>query len=327
MEYVASVVALALIYGMVAVSDNLSVGYSGQFSIAQGAFFGIGAFAYAIGGEHGVAIPLAMLAGAVAAAVVGAALSFVARGLRGDYFMIVTLAFQIIAVRAGNNLSDVTGGTSGIAGITPLSVFGYEPASFADWVWLLLPIFVVFWVVYTLISSTRLGLIWKAIREDDLAAMSLARSVPRYKMAALALSGAGASVAGGLYAGFITYINPDLFSFSFSIFIISVLIVGGIANPIGPVIGTAILTALPELLRFVPNLPDNVRAHLLQVIYAAALLVFVALRPQGLLPEHPGRWSLEEWRWRRRAGSRLRGRSAAEVPEARTPEVSEAHTS
>jgi branched-chain amino acid transport system permease protein len=318
-EYVASIVALGLIYGMVATADNLTVGYSGQFTIAQGAFFGIGAYAYALGTKEGLSILVAMLLGVAAAAAVGAALAFVARDLRGDYFMIVTLAFQIIAVRAAINLRDLTGGTGGVFGIEPFSILGYSPLDFVDWLWVLVPMFAVFWIVYTLIASTRLGLIWKAIREDDLAAMSLGRSIVRYKMAALALSAAGSSIAGGLYAGFILFISPSPFTFAFSIFIISVLIVGGLGNPLGPVLGTALLMALPEALRFLPAIPDDVRARLLQVIYAAALLLFVALRPQGIAPERPGRWSLEARRWRRKAGRQLESSTKApEAPQAGT---------
>lgn len=320
MEYAAGVIALALIYGMVAVADNLPIGFSGQFTIAQGAFFGVGAYTYALTTAQGVPISIALLLACLIGGTAGAAVSYTGRGLRGDYFLIVTFAFQIIVVRIALNWRERTGGSGGIFGIEPFAVFGYSPLTYIDWLWVLVPIFVLFWLVYTAIAASTLGLIWKAIREDDAAALSLGRSIVAYKMLAYGLGAAGAAFAGGIYAGFITFINPGLFTFHFSIFILSVLIVGGMASPLGPVIGVSVLIALPEALRFVPSLSDDVRSRLLQMIYALALLVFIALRPQGLVPERPGRWSFAAWRWRRGGAQRHAeggdgGRRAAEAGE------------
>jgi ABC-type branched-subunit amino acid transport system permease subunit len=297
MEYTAGIVAFALIYAICAIADNTSIGYSGQFAIAQGAFFGVGAYTYGIGSQHDLATPLLILLAVSIAFVAGSALAFVGRALRGDYFMIITLAFQIIAVQVASNLA-VTGGSGGLFGLRPLSVFGYSPSVYTQWVLVLAPITFLVWLFYTLVLSTRLGLILKAVREDDAAAMSLGRSVVLYKMIALGLGAAGTSFAGALYASNITFIDPNQFSFTFSVFIVSILIVGGMANPLGPIVGAVVLTGLPEALRLLPSLPDDTRARLLQVIYGLALLLIVAFRPQGLVPERPGRWSLASWRWR-----------------------------
>ncbi len=297
MEYTASVIAFALIYAMCAISDNVSVGYTGQFAIAQGAFFGIGAYTYGIGGAHDLSTPVLLLLAVAIAFAAGATLAFVGRALRGDYFMIITLAFQIIAVQVAANLK-VTGGSGGLFGLRPLSVFGYEPKLYTQWVAVLAPITFLVWFFYMLVTSTRLGLVLKAVREDDAAAMSLGRSIVLFKMLALGLGAAGTSFAGAIYAGYITFIDPNQFTFTFSIFIVSILIVGGMANPLGPIVGAAILTGLPEALRLLPSLPADMRARLLQVIYGVALLLIVAFRPQGLVPERPGRWSLASWRWR-----------------------------
>lgn len=298
MEYVFGILAFALIYGICVISENVSLGYTGQFAISQGAFFGIGAYTYALGTQHDLAIPVTMLLAVAFGAAGGAALAFVGRNLRGDYFMIVTFAFQIIAVQLAFNL-DSLGGASGLFGVKPLSLFGFEPRTREDFVQLLAPIVVVVWIVYMLIGASRLGLILKAIRDDESAVMSLGRTTVLYKMTAFGLSSAGTAFAGTLYAGFITFVDPTQFTFAFSILIISMLIVGGIANPLGPIIGAAVITALPEALRFLPNLPDNARARLLQMIYGLALLLVVTFRPQGIVPERPGRWSFVAWRWRR----------------------------
>lgn len=297
MEYFLSILVFALIYGISVISENVSLGYAGQFSISQGAFFGIGAYTYALGTQHGYAIPVTMLIAVVVAFAGGAALAFVGRNLRGDYFMIVTFAFQIIAVQMAFNFGFL-GGATGLFGVKPLSLFGFEPRTYRDFVLLLAPIVAVVWIAYTLLAATRLGLIWKAIREDESAVSALGRSTVFYKMLAFGFSSIGTAFAGTLYAGFITFVDPSQFTFAFSILIVSMLIVGGIGSPLGPIFGAAVITALPEALRFLPHLPDDTRARLLQMIYGLALLLVVAFRPQGLVPERPGRWSLASWRWR-----------------------------
>jgi len=300
MEYAASVIAFALIYAICAIADNCALGYSGQFAISQGAFFGVGAYTYGIGTLHGLSQPEAIALAVVIGGGGGAGLSFLGRGLRGDYFMVVTLAFQIIAVGVASNLS-ITGGSIGLYGLRSLSVFGFQPRFYTQWVEVLAPITFVVWILYAALTSTRLGLIWKAIREDDAAAMSLGRSTTLYKMLALGLGAAGTSFAGAIYGGYIAFIEPNQFTFTFSIFIVSILIVGGMANPLGPIVGAVLLTGLPEALRQIPSLPVDTRARLLQVIYGAALLAIVAFRPQGIVPERPGRWSVASWRWRLRS--------------------------
>lgn len=297
MEYFLSILVFALIYGTCVIAENISLGYAGQFAISQGAFFGVGAYTYALGTQHDIAIPLTMVIAVLLAFAGGAALSFVGRNLRGDYFMIVTFAFQIIAVQMAFNFAFL-GGATGLFGVKPLSLFGFAPSTYQDFVTLLAPIVAAVWLIYSLIGATRLGLILKGIREDESAVAALGRSTVLYKMLALGLSSAGTAFAGSLYAGFITFVDPSQFTFAFSILIVSMLIVGGIASPLGTIFGAAAITALPEALRFLPHLPDDTRARLLQMIYGLALLLVVAFRPQGLIPERPGRWSFASWRWR-----------------------------
>jgi ABC-type branched-subunit amino acid transport system permease subunit len=299
MEFYASILVAACIYGIAALADNISFGYSGQFAIAQGAFFGIGAYTWGIGMAHGLAAPVVLLIAIAIAAVVGAVLAFIARDLRGDYLMIVTLAFQVIAVRLAFNLSDLTGGASGIYGVPAISFGAFQPADYFQWLAVLVPLVAITFLIYMLFGASRVGLILKAIREDSDVARSLGRRVVLYRMLALSVSAIGITFAGAIYAGYISFIDPSQFTFIFSVLIISILIVGGIANPLGPLVGVLVLTATPELLRLLPGLPPDARARLLQVMYAGALLLFIALRPQGLIPEKPGRWSFVSWRWRR----------------------------
>jgi branched-chain amino acid transport system permease protein len=261
------------------------IGYSGQFSAAQGAVFGVGAYVYAFVTEAGSPPLVALLAACGAGAVVGACLSYIGNRLQGDYFMFVTLAFQVVLVDIAQNLVNVTGGVEGKAGLKPMSLGGFTPQTQAEWLFLLVPFAVVIGIVYAIVGASRLGLIWKAIREDEAATASLGRDPTTYRVLALASAGPGTAIAGALYASYISYISPNQFTITFSIFILSVLIVGGLANPLGPFVGIVILTAVPEALRFLPYLSADVKARVLQVMYAVFLLAFLAVRPKGLVPE------------------------------------------
>lgn len=285
MEYLLGIVVLVLVYGICATAENISLGYSGQFSSAQGALFGTGAYVFAFATNMswpliGV-LPLVVVIGGFA----GAAISYVGNRLRGDYFLIVTMAFQLIVVDVVRNLTSVTGGAQGMSGVFPLYVGAFLPRSRLDWVAVIAPFALVLFAAYLLIGSSRLGLVWKGIREDESATASLGRDPMRFKVLAFGISAAGMALSGALYGSFISYVSPGQFTMNFSMFVISALIVGGVANPFGPFAGVIFLEALTEGLRLIPNLPADVRAHLLQVIYAGCLLVFLALRPQGLIPE------------------------------------------
>lgn len=295
MEYLLGVIVLALIYGICATAENMSLGYSGQFSSAQGALFGAGAYAFAFATNADwplvIALPLAALSGAA----LGAAVSYMGNRLKGDYFLIVTMAFQVILIDLVRNLFRLTGGERGIAGLIPLYVGTFMPRSRLDWLIVIVPFAVLGLVVYFFLGRSQVGVIWKAIREDESATASLGRDPMRYKVLAFACASGGMGLAGALYGSFISYISPGQFSMSFSMFVISALIVGGVANPFGPFAGVVFLLGLTEGLRLIPSLPDDTRAHLLQVIYAGGLLVFLAVRPQGLIPEGALRGARLPW--------------------------------
>jgi ABC-type branched-subunit amino acid transport system permease subunit len=285
MDYVYTLIVLALVYGVAATAENIAVGYSGQFSAAQGAVFGVGAYVYAFTTNGGWPLALALVVVAVAGGALGGALSYIGNRVRGDYFMVVTLAFQLVLVDVGRNLRGVTGGNEGMGGLRAITLGFLAPQTQAQWALLAAVVAVVLVVVYTAIGSSQLGLICKGIREDESATASIGRSPTLYKVIAGALSAAGTAFAGAVYGSYISYVSPSQFTVSFSIMIISALIIGGMGNPFGPLIGMAFLVGVPELLRFVPDLPPDVKARLLQVIYAGFLLLFLALRPEGMLPE------------------------------------------
>jgi branched-chain amino acid transport system permease protein len=237
---------------------------------------------------------------------VGGLLSYIGNRVRGDNFMVATLAFQLVPVDVAGNL-DVTGGEQGLGGVRPVTLGPFIPGKPAEWVLVVAVFAALVGVIAWLLTRSRRALIWKAVREDESATASLGRGPAWAKVSAFMVSAGGLALAGSLYGSYISYVSPSEFTVSFSVFIISAIIVGGMGNPVGPLVGMVVLTALPEALRFVPGLPLDVKARVLQLLYAAFLLAFLALRPQGLLPEGA-------FRGRRLRAKLHRARAAQGVP-------------
>ena len=183
-----------------------------------------------------------------------------------------------------NNWVDFTRGPLGIPGIPAASLFGF--AIDTHWKFLILSVFfacLAYGVVHKLVNSPY-GRVLKAIREDEIFARSLGKNVNSYKIQVFVIGGALASVAGNLYAHYVTFIDPTSFTILESILVISMVIIGGAGSLRGPVIGAVVLVILPEALRFV-GLPSSVAANLRQIFYGSLLVLMMLYRPQGLVGE------------------------------------------
>jgi branched-chain amino acid transport system permease protein len=134
------------------------------------------------------------------------------------------------------------------------------------------------------VGESPYGKVLRAIREDEAAAASIGKNVSRYKISIFTVSAMLASVGGALYAGLITYIDPFTFTIHESIFILALVIIGGSGNVYGSVIGAAVLISIPEMLRFF-DVPTTVASPIREILYGALMIIFLRLRPKGLLPE------------------------------------------
>jgi branched-chain amino acid transport system permease protein len=201
--------------------------------------------------------------------------------LKGDYFVLASLGFQVIFFTTIYNWIDVTQGPYGISGIPRPSVLGFRVESISSYfVFAGLSAAICGAVIY-LIAESPFGRVLKAIREDDISAAALGKNVPLYKISAFAVSAGFAAVAGALFAGYMRFIDPTSFSVMESIFILSILIIGGTGNFIGPILGTVLLVILPEMLRFL-SIPDTIAPNLRQIIYGLLIILIMRLKPQGL---------------------------------------------
>lgn len=262
------------------------MGYTGILSIAHAAFYGVGAYVAALMALR-LESPflLNLILAVVAAGVFGAVVGFPSLRVKDDYFVIATFAFQIITFSILNNLVNFTGGPLGLPGIPQPKIFSFVISTHIEFLILtgLLAGFT-YWVANKIVKSP-FGRMLKAIREDEVFAEAAGKNVVAAKVKIFMVGAALASIAGVIYATYITYIDPTSFTVMESIFIISIVIIGGAANLRGSIIGAIVLVALPELLRFV-GLPNSVAANIRQMLYGGLLIAFMLWRPQGFVGEY-----------------------------------------
>ena len=274
-SYYNSILCLAGINAILAVSLNLVNGITGQFSLGHAGFMAIGAYAsaclsvYAFPGLPGqLAFVLAMAGGAALAGLAGYLVGLPSLRLRGDYLAIVTLGFgEIIRVAILN--MDFLGGARGFIGI---------PAEAS-------PFWVIFILLLCMLGCVRLmqsthGRAWLAIREDEVAAEAMGVDTTRYKVLAFSISAAGAGTAGALFAHLQAFINPGSFDFMKSVDIVIMVVLGGMGSMSGSVLAALALTLLPEALRPLAQLTG---VDLRMVIYSLALILMMIWRPGGLM--------------------------------------------
>ncbi len=281
--YIVQIIVLCGINIILAVSLNLINGFTGQFSIGHAGFMAIGAYGSAMFTLHvglrwaaaltaaglpepiaqGSALLVALVLGGLLAAVAGYLVGLPSLRLRGDYLAIVTLGFgEIIRVLILN--VDAVGGARGLPGIP----------GWVNFFWVGLGVAGVILLSRHLAASTH-GRALFAIRDDEVAAEALGVDTTSYKVLAFVLGAFFAGIAGGLFAHFLSYLNPNSFTFIKSIEVIAMVVLGGMGSISGAVVAAIILTLMPEVLRPVKDYR--------MVIYSLMLIILMITRPGGLL--------------------------------------------
>ena len=267
---------------------NLLMGYAGQISLGHAAFFGLGAYASAIlTTTYQVDPLLALLAGLVLSALVAISVGIPALKLRGYYLAMATLGFGIIVAIALQQLDWLTGGPSGFMGIPPFRLFGWQfqtPTTgfFLVWTMVGLTLFLSLNIV-----DSRLGRALRAIHDSETAALAMGVDAQRLKLLIFVVSALYASLAGSLLAHTVNFLAPSSFGFMFSIKLVTMVVVGGMASIWGSLLGAAVLTILPEVLAVFHDLEV--------VIFGLILMVVMIFLPRGLV-----RGLLDLWECRRR---------------------------
>lgn len=286
MDYLLHIMILIGIYIILSVSLNLITGYSGLLSIAHAAFYGVGAYVAAL-----MALKLNspfwinIVCAAVLSGVFGALVGIPSLRIRDDYFVIATFAFQVITFSVLNNWVSFTRGPMGLPGIPQPVIFGWQVTSRVGFLFLVTCLCTLtLWASHRIVHSP-FGRVLKAIREDEVFAQAAGKNVAAYKVLIFVIGAGMAAMAGSIYAYYISFIDPTSFTVMESIFIISIVIIGGAGNLWGSVLGAAVLVTLPELLRLI-GLPILAAANIRQILYGGLLVALMMWRPEGFLGEY-----------------------------------------
>ncbi|MCC7152566.1 MAG: ABC transporter ATP-binding protein, partial [Rubrivivax sp.] len=315
------ILALALLYVLLALGLNIVVGYAGLLDLGYVAFYAVGAYMYALmasphlgetfewfaqtfpNGLHTpvwIVVPLA----AFLAGIVGVLLGIPVLKLRGDYLAIVTLGFGEIIRVFMNNLEqpvNITNGPRGLDRIDAMNIFGFSFGKAIEigdfripsvtlYYYLFLVLVVLSVVICHRLETSRIGRAWMAIREDEVAAKAMGINTRNMKLAAFGMGATFGGISGAMFASFQGFVSPESFSLMESIMIVAMVVLGGLGHIPGVILGALMLAALPEVLRYVAGDVQNMTggridaAILRQLLIALAMIVIMLLRPRGLWP-------------------------------------------
>ena len=295
--YVTNILMQAVTYAVAVMGLTVVLGLCGQINLAQAAFFGLGAYAVGLGTvDYGLSYWICMGLGLIVVFAFGAFLGTSTIRLGGHYLAMVTISFQQILTLVMINWIPVTHGPDGVSRILKPNLFNTPQSYLAFCVGVLA---VVGYLVWQL-PSTKLGRAMRAVRDNELAAGVTGIDIQRTKVTAFAICALLGGLGGGLFAGGFSYVSPDQFSFAESIVFLTMVLLGGVASPIGAVIGTGLLILIPEWLRFLKSIPG-----LYLAIYGLAVILIVLFMPDGI-------WGFVVQQFKKLRGSL---RLSAELPE------------
>lgn len=287
MAYVFHILVMLNIYIILVLSLNLPSGMSNLLTLCQAAFYGIGAY---IGTFFLMRFNFSFLLIVAVVVLVNGLLSliisFASIKLKGDYFVLASLGFQMIVYSILYNAVNLTNGPFGISGIPSIRLIGgHALSSVTEYLVLTLLVVLATVGVSIILGKSPFGRALRAFRSSELPMVALGRNPVAYKAWTFFFSAAFAGIAGVLYASYASYIDPTLFTLDVSLFLVSALFVGGTGNVKGPILGAVFVVLFPELLRFI-GMPEGIAASLRMVVYGIALLLIVFFRPQGLMGEN-----------------------------------------
>lgn len=284
MNYLLQLLTLIDIYVILALSLNLLVGYTGLLSLSQAAFYGIGAYASAILMLNlGMGFPMALISAVIFTVLLSLLISLPSLRLKGDYFILASLGFQVIIFTLLLNWTNLTGGPNGIKGIPRPQFLGLQFNTTEMYFAFCSVVTLTCAGLFYLLGNSPFGRLLKGIREDEIAMSALGKNIVLLKIYVFAIAAGFAAIAGALFAGHMRTLEPSSFNITESIFILSMIILGGTGNFVGPVVGTIITILLPEILSLL-NVPNA--ANLREIIFGLLIILLLRFRPEGLFGEY-----------------------------------------
>lgn len=273
--YYLSILTMAGIIAIIVLGLNLLLGFAGQISLGHGAFFGIAAYTTALlTATYEMPLLVGMVSGVALTALVALVIGMPVLKLKGYYLAVATLGFGLIVYIFFNKAIALTGGPSGFVGIPPLEVAGFAFDSDLSFFYLVWSVVVLVLLISMNLIHSRVGRALMALHASDKAAQSMGINIVRYKLFVFVLSAIFAGIAGVLYAHYLNFVAPSSFGFHFSVQLITMVVLGGMASLWGGIAGTVFLTVMPEFLRSYQNLEV--------IIYGLILILCMMFLPQGL---------------------------------------------
>jgi len=302
---------LAILFVLLSLGLNIVVGFAGLLDLGYIAFYAVGAYVYALlaSPHFGLHLPWWMILpiGAAVACFFGVLLGTQTLKLRGDYLAIVTLGFGEIIRIFLNNLSEpfnLTNGPKGITTIDSIKLFGLDFANNSrlgdlvvsgtiKYYYFLLAVLVLVIIVNLRLQNSRIGRAWEAIREDELAARSMGINTRNMKLLAFAMGASFGGVAGGMFSAIQGFISPESFILTESVMVLSMVVLGGMGNIWGVILGAILLSFVPEILRYTVGADVQQRVFgrslidpeiIRMLLFGLAMVVMMLFRPAGILP-------------------------------------------
>jgi branched-chain amino acid transport system permease protein len=283
LEYFISVIILICVYIILSSSLDIVFSNAGIFSVSHAAFFGTGALIYAILSKAGISNYFLIISVVViVASAIGMTIAACTLRIKGDYFIIASFGFQMIAYDIFYNWVRFSSGATVIYAIPKPIIFGIVFDTNAKYIFLTLIITSFCLYVCWRLSKSQFGTILKAIKDDEVAIQATGRNPLIFKVKALVLSGILASIAGMIYSGYLTIFVPYSYNVDLSIAIIAMVIFGGSGNVLGASFGALVLVIIPQLISFL-KLPVTIVGPLQQLLYGLLLVIFMRIKPEGLL--------------------------------------------
>lgn len=281
LPYVSHLLIMILIYVILVIGINLSIGYAGLLNFAHIAFFGIGAYTAALLTKAGIPFLAALILAGLFAGLFGLMVVFITRKLKGDYFALATLGLSFVVYSLMVNWRSLTGGMTGIFGIPRPEIMGFVFSSPYSYLILVAIICAIAVLVSLRLVKSPFGRLLEAVRDDELRLRVLGKDTTKIKYKIMFISAIFAGVAGSLYAHYINFISPSTFYLLELIFVITALIVGGLASIKGSFAGTLFMLLIPEILRFLPIAP-TILGPMRQLLFSLILLAIILYRPRGI---------------------------------------------
>jgi branched-chain amino acid transport system permease protein len=282
--YLQNIAVLACINAILAITLNFIMGYAGIYSLAHAIFFGMGAYVAGYVALHvSNSIALSIVAAMFVNGMLSVVLALPALRVRHEYFVAASLGLQVLGGTVFSEWKGFTGGLGGVTGIPPAAILGHVMTGQGEFLGAAAVCLAVVAAINGSLVQTSFGRSLRAIRDSESAALACGKNVAATKIMAVLVSSSLASIAGVLYAFYLSFVNVEGFTLDTSVLLMAMVIIGGTGTLAGPMVGAALLMLLPAVLSYLPFLPQADIGVIQQALYGLVMVLLMIFRPGGIV--------------------------------------------